>query len=151
MRQKVELKIRKKWQEIQDLEDQKKALDAKIHDARIYIQALEDSKRLFPKEGTDDENFEEPVTLKVGTALAGARDVIYKAGKPLYIDEILKQMGREVTKKARVSLVGSISAYARDGKIFKKAGKNTFGLIEMPTPFQLNEIDGTIVGNLRVQ
>ena len=134
MRAKFDQKIRKKQQEIQDIEHQIADLQQKIRDAKTYIQAMEDSKRMFPKDdGTDHDSDDEPVTLKEGSALARARGVIQKAGKPLHIDEILKQMGVDVNKKTRVSLAGSIAGYARKKRVFAKADglPNTFSLIGM--------------------
>lgn len=133
MRAKFDQKIRKKQQEIAEIEAEIVLLQQRIRDAKTYIHAMEDSKRLLPKgDGTEHEAGEEtPVTLKKGSALAQARDLILKAGKPLHVDEILRQMGKDVNKKTRTSLAGSLAGYARDKRVFEKAGANTFGVIGM--------------------
>lgn len=69
--------------------------------------------------------------LRAGSELAKARDAIRSAGKPLHISEILAAIGKENTKKNRVSLGGSLAGYVRKGAIFSKSAPNTFGLIEL--------------------
>lgn len=120
-RRKVEEKIKKKEQEIQYLE-------AKIHEARVYVQALQDVLKMFPKDasGTDAG-----AILRPGSAVAKARELILKEGRALHISEILKGLGRELTRVNRAGLGGSISAYVRKGLIFTKEAPNTFGLVEM--------------------
>jgi chromosome segregation ATPase len=136
MRAKFDQKIRKKEQEIHELERQITELQQKVRDAKTYIQAVEDSKRLLPKDdGTEHDLEDQEDTLKPGSAMAQARDVILKAGRRLHIDEILRAMGRDVTKKTRVSLAGSIASYARNKRVFEKVGPNTFriiGMVETP-------------------
>src|SRR5713101_2175379 len=107
----------RKQQEINDLEIQ-------IAKAKAYMQAIQDSMKLLPKESGQDQ-----VVLRPGTALAKAQDVLRKAGKPLHITEILKALNEKSDK--RVSLSGSLSAYVRNGQIFTRPAPNTFGLKEM--------------------
>jgi hypothetical protein len=130
---KIDRTIRKKQQEIADFKAQIEQLQLRIRDATTYIQAMEDSKRMHRKDdGTEHEaGNEAPVTLKDGSALALARDIILMAGKPLHVDEILRQMGKDVNKKTRTSLAGSLAGYARDKRVFEKTGANTFGVLGM--------------------
>jgi hypothetical protein len=44
--------------------------------------------------------------------------------------EILKALGKPSDKEHRMSLAGTLSGYARDGKVFTKTAPNTFGLLE---------------------
>lgn len=120
-RRKVQEKIKKKEQEIQELE-------AKIREARIYVQALHDVLKMFPKDtaGADAE-----AILRPGSAVAQARELILKERRPLHISEILKAQGRELTRVNRAALGGSIAAYVRKGLIFTKEAPNTFGLVEL--------------------
>lgn len=132
MRAKFDQKIRKKQHEIEELETQIAALQQQIRDAKIFISTMEEAKRMLPKQAGDEETSEDvQATLKEGSALAQARELILRAGKPLHVDEILRQMGKEITKKTRTSLAGSIAGYARDKKVFEKTGANTFGVIGM--------------------
>lgn len=118
-RDQVQKLIDRKQQEINDLELQ-------IEKARSYIQALQDSLRFLPKSGDDTS-----VTLRPGTALAKARDVLRDAGRPLHITEILMALNEPTDKKHRLSLSGSLSSYVRSAQIFTRPAPNTFGLMEM--------------------
>ena len=120
-RRKVEERIKKKEQEIQELE-------ARLREARVYAQALHDVLKMFPKVGLGADA---EAILRPGSAVAQARELILKQGKALHIAEILKALGREVNRVNRAALGGSISAYVRKGVIFTKEAPNTFGLVEM--------------------
>ncbi|HYH00082.1 MAG TPA: hypothetical protein VD837_13185 [Terriglobales bacterium] len=112
--------IDKKTQEIRDLE-------LKLREANAYVQAIQDSMRLLPR---DQEGGTVDVELRAGTSLAKTRDVLKKAGAPLHVSEILKQIGRPTDKKSRVSLSGTLAGYVRAGKVFTRPAPNTFGLVE---------------------
>jgi hypothetical protein len=47
------------------------------------------------------------------------------------MSDLLSALGIGITKEARASLGGSLSAYVRRGEIFNRPSPNTFGLIEM--------------------
>ncbi len=115
--------INKKRQEVTELELQ-------IREAKAYIQALEDSMKLLPREsapgGVDHK-------LRPGSSLAKTRDAIKAMGVAMPIADILKAIGKPQDKKHRVSLAGTLSGYARDGKVFTKTAPNTFGLLEFGT------------------
>ena len=119
----------RKLQEIKDLELQ-------LEKARAYVQAMQDSMRLLPK-----ENGQSDVTLRPGTGLAKARDVLKAAGKPMHISEILKALNHPMDKKHRLSLSGSLSSYVRNGQIFTRPAPNTFGLIEMNKAADVSDED----------
>jgi hypothetical protein len=130
-RRKIDERIRKKEQEIQELE-------LKLREAKAYIQALNDVVKLMPR---GDYESTEVADLRAGSLMAKARDAILKAGQPLHISDLLKATGKEPTRKNRASLGGSISAYVRRGEVFTRPRPNTFGLAEMepssaaiPTP-----------------
>jgi hypothetical protein len=105
------------------------ALELQIREAKAYIQGLQDSIKLLPRDGTGVAEY----TLREGSALAKARDVLKTAGTPLPIADILKALGTPQDKKHRISLAGTLSGYAREGKVFTKTAPNTFGLIEFRT------------------
>jgi len=113
----------KKEQEIADLEQ-------KIRDARIYLQAIQDSIKVLPRDFSESEK---PKELRPGTTIAKTRDLIRNAGRPLHITDLLKALGKPVDKKHKLSLSGSLAAYVRDGQIFNRPAPNTFGLIESAT------------------
>jgi hypothetical protein len=108
-----------------------RGLELQMREAQAYIQALQDSMRLLPRNlsGTTEQ------TLRPGSTLAKTRDILKAAGVPMAVGEILKALGKPQDKKHRVSLTGTLSGYARKGKIFTKDknAPNTFGLIEFKT------------------
>lgn len=101
-------------------------LEIQVREAKTYIQALQDTVKLLPREnGSAVQDF----ALRKGSSPALARDVLEKAGKNLHITDILKGIGKEPSRQNRISLAGSLNAYARKGIIFTAEGQNIFGLI----------------------
>lgn len=121
IREQFQKLIDRKTQEIKDLEIQ-------IEKAKAYVQAMQDSVRLLPREAI---NGNQEQSLRPGTALAKARNILKEAGKPMHINDLLKAMEKPVDKKNRLSLSGSLSTYVRSGQIFYRPAPNTFGLIEI--------------------
>jgi hypothetical protein len=125
-RNRIEEKISKKEQEIQELE-------MKLREAKAYIQALQDVMKMMPREegespsigGTNDS------TMRDGSYVSDARDAIRKAGRPLHVVDILKASGRPADRKSRLGMGGSLAAYVRRGEVFTRPKPNTFGLIEL--------------------
>lgn len=115
----------RKTQEIVDLERQ-------IDRARAYLQAIQDSIKALPKDqqtqGSPDER---PAALRPGSVLARTKEAIQKHGQPMHINSIFEAVGLENTKKARVSLIGSLGNYVRKGAVFTRTAPNTFGLVGM--------------------
>ena len=109
----IDNKIRKKEAEIRSLE-------AKLHAARIYVQALSDVRRELDGDSAD---------LKAGSMVAMARDAIRRAGKPLHMDDILTAIGR--TAESKSSLTGSLAAYVRRAEVFTRPAPNTYGLVDL--------------------
>jgi hypothetical protein len=112
--------ISRKEQEINELEQ-------KLRDARIYLQAVQDSIKALPREAMDANQVKE---LRPGTAVANARELIKSAGRPLHITDILRGLGKPVDAKNKLSLSGSLAGYVRDNQIFTRPAPNTFGLRE---------------------
>lgn len=107
-------------------------LERQIDMARAYLQAIQDSIKALPREISVQVNGEETSTdLRPGTLLARAKDAIQKNGAPMHINFLLKAIGVENTKNARVSLVGSLGGYVRKQQVFTRPGPNIFGLIGM--------------------
>lgn len=120
-RKKIEDRLKKKVSEVNSLEE-------KIKSAKIYIQALQDILKLMDG---DDEQPKSESTLKVGSAVAQARDFILGRAAPVHINEILEALGKGDTREAKASLTSSLAAYVRRGDIFTRPAPNTFGLIEL--------------------
>lgn len=120
IRSELEKKILKKQEEIE-------ALERSIDGARSYLQALQDTLKWLPKESGDTSGGNHQ--LREGSDMAKTRDLIREAGHPLHISEILKGLGKEDTKEAKLSLSGSLSGYVRQQRVFNRPSPNTFGLI----------------------
>ncbi len=116
---------------LQKLIDRKQAeivrLEKELRDAKVYIQAVQDSFRLLPKEISVETS---PRELRAGSMLAKVQEFLRKQGKPEHISAILEHLGKPQDKQNRVSLSGSLGAYAKELRIFTRAAPNTFGLIE---------------------
>lgn len=124
-RRKIEERLRKKEQEIQSLEVQ-------IKDARVYMQALQDVLKMLPKDS--DSGTDPDTVLRPGSAVAQARNIIKARGTPVHVDEILRILGREVSRDNKAALSGSLAAYVRKGEIFTRPAPNTYGLVELEPP-----------------
>lgn len=118
----IESKIKRKESEIQTLEKKLKA-------AKIYLQALRDIQRAIAKEGESDGS--DGTLLRKGSAVAQAREVILMLGVPIHIDDLVKSIGKEVTRESKASLTGSLAAYVRRDEIFTRPAPNTYGLKEL--------------------
>ena len=125
-RKKIEDRIRKKEEEIQRLE-------AEARDAQVYVRALQDVLKMLPREPEShgESPSSSPSSLRAGSAVAVARDIILKKGKPVHISDILSEMGKEMTRENRASLGSSLAAYVRKGEIFTRPAPNKFGLVEL--------------------
>lgn len=122
--------LRDNFQKLIDRKQQEiDALEIQLREAKAYVQALQDSMKLLPRE-TNGITQDTEHTLRPGSTLAKTRDVLKSAGKPMPIGEILKALGRPQDTKHRVSLAGTLAGYAKKGRIFTKTAPNTFGLIE---------------------
>lgn len=123
-REEIQKRIERKRAEIVSLE-------AQVREAEIYIQALEDTLKILPKD-TSNEPLDSSVLteLRPGSRVAKARDFLRQAGQQLQVMEILKGIGEPPNAANRAGLSSSISAYVREGRIFTRPAPNTFGLVE---------------------
>lgn len=121
VREKLEDKIKKKEQEIHQYESQ-------ISEAKAYIQALQDTIRLLPKE---ENAISAESRLRKGSVVYKTMVFLKKYGKPMHINDILKGIGKSTGKKDRISLAGSLGSYVRKKEIFTRPAANTFGLVSM--------------------
>ena len=120
LRKELERKTQRKLAEIDELKSQ-------ISLATSYLQALEDTLKLVPRDGAAKPAGK---LLRPGSNLSKAREAIKKAGKPLRVNELLEAIGKPATRNNRSGLSGSIGAYYRRGEIFTRPAPNTYGLIE---------------------
>jgi hypothetical protein len=120
LREKFQKRIDEKRQEISSLQN-------RIRDLKVYVQAVEDTMRLLPR-----ENQERSGDLRSGTNIHKAYEALCERGEPMHIGEIVKAIGKSDEHDNRVALGGSISAYVRKGQLFTRPAPNTFGLLEFP-------------------
>jgi hypothetical protein len=123
VREEVQKRIEKKRTEIA-------ALESQVRDAEIYIQALEDTLKILPKDLSGEQVTEIESELRPGSRVAKAREFLRTVGRPSQVMDILKGIGEEPTNANRAGLSGSISAYVRENRVFTRPAPNTFGLIE---------------------
>jgi hypothetical protein len=127
LRSEIEKKIDKKQAEIERLEGEVRNLKGMISAAQSYVEALEDTLQLIPKDDADGAIVQP--TLRPGTAIHKAQEAILAAGKPLHVDELLKAIGKPIDADSRGAMSGSLSSYVRKGQIFTRPAPNTFGLV----------------------
>jgi hypothetical protein len=107
-------------------------LETQVRLAREYLQALEDTLKIAPKDtGSGSES---TVTLRAGTSLAKARDAIRSSGRPLHINDLLVAIGKGTSRNERAGLSGTLAAYVRRGEVFTRPAPNTFGLVDAKQP-----------------
>jgi len=123
-RRKIEDKLRKKQSEVAALEEKLKA-------AKVYVSALRDILTMLEKTADDDDADGSETKLRAGSAVAQAREIILARGEPVHLDDLLAEMGKEVTRATQASLAGSLAAYVRRDEIFTRPAPNTFGLEEL--------------------
>jgi hypothetical protein len=127
LRRKIEDRIRRKELEIKELE---KELEARIREAKVYVQAMQDMLKLVPRsEGEGDLPDEE--VLRPDGAVYKAMEFLKKTGRPLHISEILRGIGKPNSKSNRISLGGSLARYVKKGQIFTRTAPNTFWLASL--------------------
>jgi len=115
---------------IQKLLDRKllemEKLNQQLADMRVYIQALQDTLKLLPKDEADKSTAKE---LRPGSSLAQVQEFLKREGTPQHISAILQFLNRPIDKANRVSIAGSLGGYVKEKRIFTRTGPNTFGLI----------------------
>ncbi len=127
LRKELKRKIERKQAEIRQWEEQTRELSARVREGLAYVSGLEETLKLLPKETAA----ETAMALRPDSALAKAREIILKAGKPLHIAELLKALDRPINHNTRAALSGSLAAYVRKNEVFTRPAPNTFGLVEL--------------------
>lgn len=120
-RKAIEERIHRKTNEIATLEEKLKA-------AKVYIKAMRDVLVIMDKEAPEEAV---ETKLRRGSLVDQAREIILERDTPVHIDDLLRAMGKEVTREAKGSLNGSLAAYVRNREIFVRTAPATYGLIEL--------------------
>lgn len=127
LKAKFEERIKRKELEITEYE-------TKIREAKSYLQALQDSMKLLPKESIGANAGSG--TLRPGSNVYKTYEYLKRIGKPAHINEILKTLGKDVNKTEKVNLASTLGSYVRKRDVFTRTAPNTFSLIEFS-----NQID----------
>lgn len=130
LRRDLEKRIDRKRDEQQYVEAQISELLAKKAAFEAVIAELQSVLKTLPKDENESGGNPPDKELRRGSDAFKAREELRNAGHPLYVDDILAQIGKEVTKEARRSLSGQLAQYVREGQIFSRPEPNTFGLLE---------------------
>jgi len=125
--QEIQKRIKAKEAEIARIESEMRDLEVQRAWGKAYIQGLRD---ILPKVTRDDMAPSES-DFRPGSAPAKVKALLEQVGKPLHIGEIVQGVGKENTKQNRLSLVGSLARYVREGVVFTRPAPNTFGLLDM--------------------
>lgn len=120
IKERLDDKIKKKEQDIAEYQ-------AKIREAQVYIQAMQDAAKLLPRE--EAKNSKAEAVLRPGGSAHKAFLILKDAGMPLHIIEILKRIGMINNKTNRISIGGTLARYARNSEVFMKTAPNTFALL----------------------
>lgn len=121
----VEEQLKKKEAEVILLEE-------KLKVARVYLRALQDvQKAVLRNSSGSTAGSEADVSLRPGSTISQAREAILAHGAPMYIDDLLVALGKEVSREEKASLTGNLAAYVRKGEVFTRPMPSTFGLVEL--------------------
>jgi hypothetical protein len=130
--------LRENFQKLIDKKQQEiRGLELQLREAGAYIQGLQDSMKLLPRDGAAEKTEH---TLRPDSTLSRTRDILKASRVPMPINEILKALGLPVDTKNRVSLAGTLSGYAKKKRIFTKTAPNTFGLLEFESTEEEDEL-----------
>lgn len=123
-------RIERQQKRLREIEAQFDELQGEYREANAYLQALQDTVKLLPQDEQDSIDAEPEITMRDGSNVAQARDVLRKVGQPMHVNEILKAIGKEPNKKDRLSLSGALALYVRREQVFNRPSPNVFGLRE---------------------
>lgn len=131
----IEKRLKKKRGEISSLEADVERYEDLIADRKDKIaliestlQELQSLYNLIPTEA--DVGGPQPTTFRQNSDGWLVHEILRQVGKPLYVDQILEQLGREIDSDTRGSLAGQLGSYVRKGQVFTRPKPNTFGLRE---------------------
>lgn len=116
--------------EISQLETQLAEKGSKLQGIDDVIKELDGLLGMLEKESDPVSPSSVEIVIRRGSDGWKAREILQKVGRPLYVDDLLERMEKEVTKNNRASLAGQLGWYVRKGKIFTRPNPNTFGLAE---------------------
>ena len=109
--------------EIARLRAELAAAEAFLGSLRSSIEELEDRREPPAPEAADGPD-----------PLAEVRKLIRTAGKPLYIDELLRGLGWPLSRESREEIRTLLRPWVRRGELFTRPRPSTYGLVELRPP-----------------
>lgn len=125
LREDLNKKIERKRQEIG-------ALELQVKQAAAYLEALEDTLKMLPREGVNEGHARQ--VMRPNSSVSRAHAALVSSGKPLHINNLLTAIGKEPNRANQGALNSSLSVYVRKGEIFTRPAPNTYGLLEFDEP-----------------
>src|SRR5438128_631144 len=123
----LERRLKKKRAEVASLEKEIEHHEGSIADCKERIAAeqatIEELESLYKLIPTADVNGAQPAFRQNSDGWLVHR-LLVKAGGPLYIDDILTGLEREITTESRGSLGGQLGGYVRKGQVFTRPAPN---------------------------
>lgn len=99
-------------------------LEAELTAGRAYLSVLQSQiEAAEARTANERETAEDPVIV--------IRRLILEAGKPLYIDDILRGLDLPLTRETRDEIRQLLLSWVRRGEIFSRPRPAVFGLIEL--------------------
>src|SRR6266511_1863859 len=130
----LEKRLKRKRAEITALESEVEHYEDRIADCRdkissldATVQELQSLYTLIPSEA--DISGPQPAFRQNSEGWL-VHELLRDVGKPMYVDEILEKLEREINTDTRGSLAGQLGGYVRKGQVFTRPAPNTFGLRE---------------------
>jgi hypothetical protein len=107
-----------------------------------FIQGLQEAIKMLSAESADVRD-DPSESLRAGSDVRKAQELLSEASRPLHISDILKGIGKTDTRENRASLASSLARYARRGELFQREGPNEFSLLSPRTnePMQPDNTD----------
>jgi hypothetical protein len=121
----LQREIAKYEEKIKQLHQKMRELELDERDHQLHLGGLMSALKIIGKSPSAPKQQD----LREGTEVSRVRDIIKEANTPLHINAITEKLG-ETGREKRLSLSGTLNSYAKDGRVFSKAGPNTYGLLE---------------------
>lgn len=101
-------------------------LEAELAAGRAYLRLLEDRIEAAEQRSTEIECSDPVIVI---------RRLIREAGRPLYIDDILRGLDRPLNREGREEIRHLLLSWVRREEIFTRPRPGVFGLVELEASF----------------
>ena len=101
-------------------------LEAEIDAAHAYLRSTEERIAAGEARAGDEPDTDDPVVA--------IRRLIREAGRPLYIDDILRGLDLPLNRASREEIRQLVLSWVRRGEIFTRPRPSIFGLVELEPP-----------------